>query len=59
MNIVSYGYIFQHGVQGIRCKNPIYVNGSCVSNSSYATVQIYPPVSLMVQRTSTEGERSE
>lgn len=59
MSIISYGYIFQHGVQGIRCKNPIYVNGSCVSNSSYTTVQIYPLVSLVVQRASTGGEKSD
>lgn len=56
---MSYSDIFQHDVWGIRCKNPIYVNGSCVSNSSYSTVQIYPLVSLMVQRTSTEGEKSD
>lgn len=59
MNIISYGDVFQHDVWGIRCKNPIYVNGSCMSNSSYSTVQIYPLVSLMVQRTSTEGEKSD
>lgn len=57
MNIISYSYIFQHGVQGIRCKNPIYVNGSCVSNSSYTTVQIYPLVPLMVQRPAQRGRR--